>query len=67
MDDYTDIEKSMENYYRQLIADDIDNSLYRRNSPESISDEQIYWFNNGMRMAAMIARYARSDIDDIDF
>jgi|DEB0MinimDraft_10_1074344.scaffolds.fasta_scaffold174880_2 hypothetical protein len=57
MDDYTDIEKSMENYYRQLIADDIDNSLYRRNSPESISDEQIYWFNNGMRMAAMIARY----------
>jgi hypothetical protein len=56
-DDYTDIEKSMENYYRQLIADDIDNSLYRRNSPESISDEQIYWFNNGMRMAAMIARY----------
>ena len=57
MDDYTDIEKSMENYDRQLIADDIDNSLYRRNSPESISDEQIYWFNNGMRMAAMIARY----------
>jgi len=59
MDDYTDIEKSMENYYRQLIADDIDNSLYRRNSPESISDEQIYWFNNGMRMAAMIARYSK--------
>jgi hypothetical protein len=57
MDDYTDIEKSMENYYRQLIADDIDDSLYRRQSPESISDEQTYWFNNGMRMAAMIARY----------
>jgi len=59
MDDYTDIEKSMENYYRQLIADDIESSLYRRHSPESISDEQIYWFNNGMRMAAMIARYAQ--------
>ncbi|MGA0233798.1 MAG: hypothetical protein ACO3MB_13110 [Saprospiraceae bacterium] len=61
MDDYTDIEKSMENYYRQLIADDIDNSLYRRNSPESISDEQIYWLNNGLRMAAMIARYGDFD------
>jgi len=61
MEDYTDIEKSMENYYRQLIADDIDDSLYRRHSEESISDEQIYWFNNGMRMAAMIARYGNSE------
>ena len=56
-----DIEDSIEQYYRQLIADDIDNSLYRRQSPESISDEQIYWFNNGMRMAAMIARYSKSE------
>jgi len=56
-----DIEDSIENYYRQLIADDIENSLYRRHSEESISNEQTYWFNNGMRMAAMIARYARND------
>ena len=61
MDDYTDIEKSMENYYRQLIADDIEDSLYRRHSEESVSDQESYWFNNGMRMAAMIARYARND------
>lgn len=56
-----DIEDSIENYYRQLIADDIENSLYRRHSEESISDQQAYWFNNGMRMAAMIARYVRND------
>jgi len=67
MDDYLDIEDSMEKYYRQLIADDIEDSLYRRHSEESVSDQECYWFNNGMRMAAMIARYARSDIDDIDF
>ena len=58
-DDYLDIEKSMENYYRQLIADDIESSLYRRYSEESVSDQQAYWFNNGMRMAAMIARYSK--------
>lgn len=57
-DDYLDIENSMEKYYRQLIADDIESSLYRRHSEESISDQQAYWFNNGMRMAAMIARYS---------
>ena len=56
-----DIEDSMEKYYRQLIADDIENSLYRRHSEESVSDQQAYWFNNGMRMAAMIARYSRND------
>ena len=57
-DDYLDIEDSMEKYYRQLIADDIEESLYRRHSEESISDQEAYWFNNGMRMAAMIARYS---------
>ena len=54
-----DIEDSIENYYRQRIADDIESSLYRRHTEESISDEQTFWFNNGMRMAAMIARYSR--------
>jgi hypothetical protein len=53
-----DIEDSIEKYYRQLIADDIESSLYRRHSEESITDQQMYWFNNGMRMAAMIARYS---------
>lgn len=57
-ENYFDIEKSIEKYYRQLIADDIESSLYRRHSEESISDQQAYWFNNGMRMAAMIARYS---------
>ena len=58
-DDYLNIEDSMEKYYRQLIADDIEESLYRRHSEESISDQEAYWFNNGMRMAAMIARYSK--------
>lgn len=55
-----DIEDSIEKYYRQLIADDIESSLYRRHSEESISDKETYWFNNGMRMAAMIARYGNT-------
>lgn len=58
-ENYFDIEKSIEKYYRQLIADDIESSLYRRHSEESVSDQQAYWFNNGMRMAAMIARYSK--------
>jgi hypothetical protein len=52
---YYDIEDSMEKYYRQLIADDIDRSLYRPYSESN--DEQTYWFNQGMRLASMIARY----------
>lgn len=62
---YYDIEDSMEKYYRQLIADDIESSLYRPYSEKD--DPQTYWFNQGMRLAAMIARYSRSRTDDIDF
>lgn len=50
--------KEIEEFYRNLIADDIDSSLYSRHSQESVSDQQTYWFNSGMRMAAMIARYS---------
>jgi hypothetical protein len=59
--EYFDIEKSMENYYRNIIANDIESSLYSRHSEESISDQETYWFNCGMRMAAMIARHSLSE------
>lgn len=52
-----DIEDSIEKYYRQLIADDIDESLYRSISESDEEQQQVYWFNQGMQLAAMIARY----------
>lgn len=59
--DYFDIEQSIEDYYRKLIANDIESSLYSRHSQESVSDQETYWFNCGMRMAAMIARHSTSE------
>ena len=59
--DYFDIEQSIEDYYRNIIANDIEDSLYSRHSQESISDKETYWFNCGMRMAAMIARHSTSE------
>ena len=52
-----DIEKSMEKYYRNIIADDIDDCLYTSKSEDEEEKRQVYWFNQGMMLASMIARY----------
>lgn len=52
-----DIEKSMEKYYRNIIADDIDNCLYNSKSEDEEEQRQVYWFNQGMMLASMVARY----------
>ena len=52
-----DIEKSMEAYYRNIIADDIDNCLYTSKSKDEEEQRQVYWFNQGMMLASMVARY----------
>lgn len=52
-----DIEKSMETYYRNIIADDIDNCLYTSKSEDEEEQRQVYWFNQGMMLASMVARY----------
>lgn len=52
-----DIEKSMEKYYRNIIADEIDNSLYASKSEDNEEQRQVYWFNQGMMLASMIARH----------
>ena len=52
-----DIEKSMEKYYRNIIADDIDNCLYTSKSEDEEEQRQVYWFNQGMMLASMVARY----------
>jgi hypothetical protein len=52
-----DIEDSIEKYYRHLIADDIDNCLHNSSSKDPDEMKQVYWFNQGMMYAAMIARW----------
>jgi len=52
-----DIEKSMEKYYRNIVADDIDSCLYTSKSEDEEEQRQVYWFNQGMMLASMIARY----------
>jgi hypothetical protein len=52
-----DIEKSMEKYYRNIVADDIDGCLYTSKSEDEEEQRQVYWFNQGMMLASMIARY----------
>ena len=54
--DNVDIEDSIENYYRNIIADEIvDSMLYRTQDDENI--ERVKWFNEGLRYASMIARH----------
>lgn len=52
-----DIEDSMEKYYRNMAADDILDCLYSSPSSDPGEQQQVYWFNQGMQLAAMIARY----------
>ena len=52
-----DIEDGIEKYYRNLVADDIDSCLYSSYSESLQEAQQVYWFNQGMRFASMIARW----------
>lgn len=51
------IEDSIEKYYRGLIADDIDNCLYNSKSEDNEEQRQVYWFNQGLMYASMVARF----------
>jgi len=57
-----DIEDSMEKYYRNIIADDIDNCLYTSKSEDDEEQRQVYWFNQGMMLASMVARYGFTEL-----
>lgn len=50
-----DIEDSIEEYYRQIIANDITDSLLHSQSDDD-NVERVRWFNEGLKFAAMIAR-----------
>jgi hypothetical protein len=57
-----DIEKSMEKYYRNAFADEIDDSLYHTSSEDPNELQQTYWFNQGMMMASIIVRCGTKDL-----
>jgi hypothetical protein len=52
-----DIEDGIEKYYRHMIADDIDTCLHSTASKDPDEMKQVYWFNQGMMFASMIARW----------
>lgn len=52
-----DIEDGIEKHYRNLVADDIDNCLRNEYSESLQETQQVYWFNQGLRFASMIARW----------
>jgi hypothetical protein len=52
-----DIEDSIEKYYRNIVADDIDSCLYNTTSKDPDEIQQVYWFNQGLMFASMIARW----------
>jgi hypothetical protein len=52
-----DIERSMEQYYRHMFADEIDESLYQTISEDPDEQRQVYWFNQGLMLASMIVRW----------
>jgi hypothetical protein len=52
-----DIEDSIEKYYRNIIADNIDNCLYNSKSEDDEEQRQVYWFNQGLMYASMVARF----------
>ena len=56
------IEDSIEKYYRNIIADDIDNCLYTSKSEDDEEQRQVYWFNQGMMLASMVARYGFAEL-----
>lgn len=52
-----DIEDSIEKYYRNLIADEIDSCLRSSYSENPDEMNQVHWFNQGLRFASMISRW----------
>lgn len=52
-----DIEDGIEKHYRHLVADDIDSCLRNEHSESLQETQQVYWFNQGLRFASMIARW----------
>lgn len=50
-----DIEDSIEQYYRHIIANEITDSLLHSQSDDD-NLERVRWFNEGLKFAAMIAR-----------
>lgn len=52
-----DIEDGIEKYYRNMVADDIDICLYNTPSQDQTEINQVYWFNQGLMFASMIARW----------
>lgn len=56
MDDYLDIEYQMIKYYREKIAQEIEDCLYAESEDKEYSDH-TRWFNEGLRHAIIIARY----------
>ena len=51
-----DIEDELESYYRQIIAEEIDSCKHGKYEDDEL-DQQIYWFNQGIAFASMIARW----------
>ena len=47
----------MEQYYRHMFADEIDESLYQTISEDPDEQKQVYWFNQGLMLASMIVRW----------
>jgi hypothetical protein len=52
-----DIEDSMMMYYRERVAEEIENCLYTPQDNDPVQIEQAKWFNFGLRYAVMIARH----------
>ena len=52
-----DIEDGIEKHYRNLVADDIDSCLRSAYSESLQEAQQVYWFNQGLRFASIIARW----------
>jgi len=51
-----DIEDGIEQYYRQLIAEEINSCMHGKYEDEKLN-QQVYWFNQGISFASMIARW----------
>ena len=52
-----EIEDGIERYYRNLIADEIDDCLYNSRLENEEERQKARWFNEGMKYAGMIARF----------
>lgn len=59
MFEYT--EQQIEKYYRSIVADDIDKCLYQSRSEDNEELRQVYWFNQGLMYASMIARFGLTE------